>query len=172
MDRWIAKELKSRLPSLEGVTVLDCGCGDGHNSISLAELGASVTALDRADSIQAIQELADSHHLNIKTEQENLLDWKSTQQYDVVLFTHVLHFLLKQKRQLAMQRVLEATKAGGLLVFADLEDKEPVSDICVYTLSNALSNITAESFLIDDVPHEGANFPHSHKVFYLVGEKK
>ena len=173
MDKWIYSRLCSRFLHFEGLTTLDLGCGEGFNTIGLAKLGAKVTAVDRqAAMIERTQKLADKEKVTIVTEVAKIQDFQPNTKYDIVLFTHVLHFIPSENRESVVQKAVDSVKTGGVLVFADLEDDFPVSVKCLSLLEASLKDIEIERFSVKDEPHLGANYPHQHRVIYLIGTKK
>ena len=173
MDKWIYDKLSSRFPHFEGLTALDLGCGEGLNAVGLARLGVEVTAVDRQTAaIERTQKLADKEKAIIITEVTKIQDFQSDTKYDIVLFTHVLHFIPSENRECIIQKVVDLVKTGGVLVFADLEDDFPVPTEYLSLLETSLENIEAEKFSIKDEPHLGVDCPHQHKVFYLIGTKQ
>ncbi len=173
MDKWIYDKLSSRFPHFEGLTALDLGCGEGLNAVGLAKLGVEVTAVDRQTAmIERTQKLANKETAIIKTEVIKIQDFQSDTKYDIVLFTHVLHFIPSENRERIVQKVVDLIKTGGVLVFADLEDDFPIPAEYLSLLEASLKDIKTERFSVKDEPHLGADYPHHHKAFYLIGTKQ
>ncbi|MBR3249039.1 class I SAM-dependent methyltransferase [Candidatus Saccharibacteria bacterium] len=173
MDKWIYDKLSSRLSHFKGLIALDLGCGEGFNAVGLAKLGIKVTAVDKqATMIERIQELANKEKVTITTEVVEIQDFQPNTRYDIVLFTHVLHFIPSGDREYIIKKVVDLVKTGGLLVFADLEDDFPVLAECLSLLETSLKDIKTERFSVKDEPHLGADYPHHHKAFYLIGIKQ
>lgn len=145
----------------------------GINSVGLAKSGVKVTAVDKQTAmIEKVQELARKKRVKIMTQISKIQDFQSNTQYDIVLFTHVLHFIPDDFQPGIIQRIIDLAKPGGIPVFADLEDDSPISLKQLSLLENSLKDIEIERFLVKDKPHLGVNYPHQHKTFYLIGIKK
>lgn len=173
MDKWIHNKLCSRFSQLKSLTALDLGCGEGLNAVGLAKLGAEVTAVDRQVAmIERTRKLANKEKAIIITEVNKIQDFQSDTKYDIVLFTHVLHFIPSENRERIVQKVVDLIKTGGVLIFADLEDDFPVPAECLSLLETSLKDIKTDRFSVKDKPHLGADYPHQHKAFYLIGVKK
>jgi 2-polyprenyl-3-methyl-5-hydroxy-6-metoxy-1,4-benzoquinol methylase len=107
---------------LRGRAVLDVGCGDGVNSVLLAQLGARVTGVDvSGESLRLARQrverngLAD-HVTFIQTPIENA-DLPENG-FDVVWGDGVLHHVLDEL-PLVMQRLVRWAHPDGLLVFSE-----------------------------------------------------
>ena len=173
MDKWIYEKLHSRLPRFDGLKILDVGCGEGLNSVELAKLGAKVTAIDKqVTMIEYVRKLVRKEKVEVLTKTTTIQDFQSDIQYDIVLFTFVLHFFSSEVQIQTVQKVLDLVKPGGILVFADLEDNSSVSSECLSVLKDSLEDIDIERFIVKDKPHRGVNYSHQHKVLYLIGTKK
>lgn len=111
----LVRQLAIVLPTLEGLAVLDAGCGEGKNAEFFASHGAIVTALD-------ISELAISHaktlwasSLNIKWYIRDIADWVMVgDAYHIVVAYGLLH-CLRSRQEIAdiVVRLQRATKPGG-----------------------------------------------------------
>ena len=108
----------------------------------------------------------------IITKVTKIQNFQPNTKYDIVLFTHVLHFIPSENRENVVQKAVDSVKTEGVLVFADIEDDFPVSVKCLSLLEASLKGIETERFSVKDEPHLGANYPHQHKVLYLAGAKK
>ena len=173
MDEWINEKIRSRIPNSKGLNALDLGCGEGLNSLGLAKTGIVTTAVDKqAKMIELVKTLASKEGVEIFTRISTIQNFQSSTQYDIVLFTHVLHFLPRNTQTKIIKKIIGLVKPGGTLVFADIEDNYSVLPEVLLLLEEFLTDIELERFTIKDNPHRGVNYPHQHKVFYLIGVKK
>ncbi len=110
------------LDDLCGKQVLDVGCADGHNSILLAKLGASVTGIDISPkSIELARERACVNEVECSTrficspiEQANI----PPASFDVIWGDCVLHHLIAEQEPL-MERLHGWLKPGGTMLFSE-----------------------------------------------------
>lgn len=98
-------------------TVIDIGAGQGHHSIFLAEQGFAVTALDTDAALVAqLSKTAEERGLPITSEIGDVRRLDTSNQWDVVICTFVLHFLQDREVDGAIQKLKDITKPGGLIV--------------------------------------------------------
>lgn len=124
-DFWEPEEKVVELSKLlKSGTVLDLGAGQGRDSIFLAEKGFDVTAVEREHSQVEILETKNANLENkVKIEEVDLKDFKSDQQYDVVICDMVLHFMTPEDVVATIQRIQDMTKEGGYNIVTSYSDK-------------------------------------------------
>ena len=109
---------------LDGLRILDIGCGAGILSESMAALGADVTGVDPAERNIAIAR----HHAQAAglavTYRHGSVDSLELGQFDVVLNMEVVEHV--QNVELFMARCCDATAAGGLQFLATI-NRNPLS---------------------------------------------
>jgi len=77
---------------LEGLSILDAGCGTGEKSIYFASLGADVTAVDVNDAqLHRAQLLAEKHKTRVEFRRADILTLDLKRKFDLVLCSGVLH---------------------------------------------------------------------------------
>lgn len=105
-------------------TVLDMGAGFGRNAIFLAQQGFQVTAVELNDKpLQNLQKNAEENKVTIKTIQSDIKDFKSSEKFDVVISTMVLHFLSRDEIVSTIQNMKALTNPNGLNVISAYTDK-------------------------------------------------
>lgn len=162
---------------LNGLHILDCGCGEGDNALMLTKQGADLTLLDNSLERlnKAVYKLVNEGFL-AKSILSDIENWTPDTQYDIVIFTNVLHFLPKEKQQQALDNIFKTLKPKGILVFTDLIDDAPIPN---NIRERILQNLNTEEgttlegvYTAYDLPHKNMNFPHIHRMHYIVGTKK
>lgn len=114
-----SKLIQKRLGDLAGRSVLEFG-GGGNNFrlLSMAKWsGAVVTALDfSGEGLKVLNELFRINGCNATTVQDDILNWKPLEQYDVVVHWGVLEHFVDPMPML--KKSVEALKPGGILLFS------------------------------------------------------
>src|SRR5712692_1578607 len=130
------KEFRLRiLGRLTGKTLLDVGCGDGHNAVMFARMGARVTGLDvspgavelarRRANVNGVADLTTFICSPVETADI------APDSFDIVWADAILHHVLDDL-DLVLRHLARWTRPSGLLMFA-----EPVN------LANALRRLRA-----------------------------
>lgn len=115
-----ALEYKDKLP-LNGMKILDVGCGGGLISMPLAQMGAQVTGVDaNKHNIDAASQYAKDNKIDIElkhTTAEKLLP-KAKQSYDVVISLEVIEHVANPKE--FVQNLARLIKPGGMIVLSTI----------------------------------------------------
>ena len=117
------KEFRFRvLGGLAGKTLLDVGCGDGHNAVMFAKMGARVTGLDvspgavriarRRAEVNGVSELTTFICSPVETAE------LAPDSFDIVWADAILHHVLAEL-ELVLRRLASWAKPSGLLMFAE-----------------------------------------------------
>lgn len=131
---WFSPELdldfEQALTNLNLVTgkVLDIGTGPGTQAMALAERGFEVTATDLSQTaIDKAIDKAKEKGLDISLKQDDILNSKLSQKFDIVLDRGCFHVLPPERRQDYVHVVDSLIKPSGYLFlkcFSHLETRE------------------------------------------------
>ena len=110
------------LGDLTGKTVLDVGCGDGTNAVTLAKLGAHVTGIDISPkSIATAQERARinglSNRIRLICAPLEVVEL-APDSFDIVWGDAILHHLIPEL-DAVLERLTACAKPGGLVIFSE-----------------------------------------------------
>lgn len=109
-------------------SVLDVGCGEGRNSIFLAEQGHSVDAFDISEAgISKAKYLADLKKVNVNFFMQDLREFTFLYDYDVILSHGVLHLPEKNVRDAFIIKAQDHTKIGGYHAIGIFTNKLPAT---------------------------------------------
>jgi len=99
--------------------VLDLGCGQGRDAISLARLGFEVVGIDHSEvGIQQLNQIAQKENLNLVGEVGDIYQVANHEEYDFILLDSMFHFAKKdKKREVELIRtILTEVKSGCFIV--------------------------------------------------------
>jgi len=78
--------------------VLDLGCGQGRDSISLGRMGFTVTGVDISSvGINQLNEICELEKLNVKGVVQDLDEVNNINDYDVIVLNSMFHFYKNDK---------------------------------------------------------------------------
>jgi SAM-dependent methyltransferase len=122
--------LVSAVAALEAGRVLDLGCGEGGDSVWLAERGWEVVAVDIAEAaITRARGEAAAHHIpdgRITWIVQDLARWQPTEAYDLVSACF-LHSPVDFPRTAVLRRAAAAVAPGGHLLLVGHAEPPPWS---------------------------------------------
>ncbi len=127
--KYAIKEL-SKLSLTGSESFLDVGCGDGKISQYIAEKFLPHGHLVGIDKNQPMIETARSNiksDANVSYECSNILDYKTTNQYDVATSFWTLHWLAdKQEYAKALKTISSALKPSGKALLCHIAEYDPL----------------------------------------------
>lgn len=151
-----AIETKDSTP-LNGLKILDIGCGGGLISMPLAQMGADVTAIDANESnIKAAGDYAKDNQIDIQLQHitaEELLP-KANQSFDVVVSLEVIEHVANPKD--FIQNLTKLVKPGGMVVISTINR----------TLKSYVFAIVMAEYVLGWVPKK----THHHSKFIKPSE--
>ena len=110
------------------LSILDVGCGEGRNSIFLAEKGHDVDAFDISEAgINKAKRISESKNVVVNFFVQDLADYSFQKQYDVIMSHGVLHLPEKAVRSKFIEDVKRYTKPRGLNIVGIFTNRLPVT---------------------------------------------
>ncbi len=106
--------------------ILDIGCGQGRNALPLARLGYEVTGVDSSGvGISQMLKVAASENLSIDGRVEDMFEFDTYQEFDVILLDSMLHFTQKDRQKEAdwIGTIFSRIKKGCYVVFCIPENQ-------------------------------------------------
>lgn len=109
--------------------VLDLGCGQGRDTISLARLGYSVTGIDNSKvGIDQMNKIGVIENLNLKGEVGDMYSFNLFDEFDIVLLDSMFHFAKKEKEKEIglINKIVSNIRKGSLMVVCIQDTGEKV----------------------------------------------
>lgn len=107
-------DVLGKYPDLK--TVLDLGCGDGVDMISLAERGYHVTGIDQSGEEAVLYRAKQKSLDNVNFITGDITSYPfDTESYDCVLCSGVFHLLSAENIELVANKAKQITNPGGLI---------------------------------------------------------
>jgi tellurite methyltransferase len=96
--------------------LLDIGCGEGKDAVFFARCGYDVSAFDISDAgLDKLRRLADKANVNVHAFKANLLDYRLSEEYDILYSSGVLHYIKPNLRDEVMENYKANVREGGLV---------------------------------------------------------
>ena len=122
----VHSEVLEAMESLSPGKALDLGCGQGRNSLFLAQHGFEVTAVDQNElALEILQSIVEQEDLEMTVGLYDINSANLKQSYDLIVSTVVLMFLQADRIPAIIRNMQDQTNPGGynLIVCAmDTED--------------------------------------------------
>lgn len=99
--------------------VLDLGCGQGRDAITLARLGYSVTGIDNSKvGIDQMNQIGQTENLKLVGLVGDIYTFDQFNQFDILLIDSMFHFAKKDKEKEIgfVKKIVSKLKNGGLFV--------------------------------------------------------
>lgn len=170
---------------LSGGSVLDLGCGRGHDSLFLANNNFRVTAVDISEvSINQIKIKKNEFSLdNLELICGDISDFEiAKDKYDVIICRNVLNFLDKEKALEILNNIKSKAKIGSYIVIDVFTKDDPSftsgNKFTCYFEEQELLKIFSdfkvvyylENTILDN-GHPGFELPHKHGVSKIIVQK-
>ncbi len=170
---------------LPGGSIIDLGCGQGHDSLFLAKNNFSVIAIDSSEvAINQIEAKKNKFSFNnLEPVCGDIIDFEIIKdKYDVIICRNVLNFLNKDKALKIVNSIKNNSKIGSYIIIEVFTKNDPsfVSDnkFNCYFEEQELLKIFLEfkvvyylDNIISDNGHPGFEAPHKHGVLKIIVQK-
>jgi 2-polyprenyl-3-methyl-5-hydroxy-6-metoxy-1,4-benzoquinol methylase len=117
-DRRLVAPWLNSAKLLKGAQILEIGCGTGSSTVSLAEQGANVTAIDILEkSLAVAKERCRIYGLDVEFHQANAIEAQKMfmdRHFDFIVFYASLEHMTLDERLQAMQSTWDMLSPGGL----------------------------------------------------------
>lgn len=130
------------LGEIDGLSVLDLGCGGGHNSVALASRGAVVTGIDFSEAqLSLARARASQHGLEIAFVNSSIEQYleDNRRSFDVIFSCFALEYIPDQG--LIIGLAARALRAGGSLVLCDLHPLVSSADLVGVTRQSFIATV-------------------------------
>lgn len=146
--------LQRMLPSVEGLRLLDLGCGTGRNARYFAQRGARVTGIDfSGKAIEIARRLSSGS--NPEFRQQSLFDLDDREAFDIALSWGVLTVACKNETEVQniLQRVRKLLTKGGKVLLCEPIHRGPLHRVLNMDIREFLRIMESTGFEITSLRH-------------------
>ena len=104
------------MPPTQPLKLLDIGCGEGKDSVFFARCGYDVTAFDISEAgLEKTKRLADKARVHVNTFRANILDYRLSENFDILYSSGVLHYIKPELCSEIMANYKSHVNENGLI---------------------------------------------------------
>lgn len=166
---------------------LDLGCGQGKDSVFMAEKGFNVVAIDKSlDKIKNLEGYLEGKEIKGKVTVlgQNLADFDiEKDKYQIINAFNSLQFLPKEKALNVIEKMKNGVKIGGYIIISGFTINDSLHEIPenqhkgffeLGELKKIFSDFKLDFYeesTIDDIGHMGFPEPHKHCLVRMIARK-
>lgn len=166
---------------------LDLGCGQGKDSVFMAEKGFNVIAVDKSlDKIKKLKDYLDGKEIKkrISLFSQDIADFDiEKNKYQIINAFNSLQFLSKQNALNTIEKIKSGLENGGYVIISCFTINDPLYQIPdnqhkgffeLGELKKIFSDFRIDFYeekTIDDIGHPGFPEPHKHCVVKIIAQK-
>lgn len=165
------KKAFEMLPIKPGMHILDAGCGTARWSIQLARMGAIVTGIDMSREMLELakQRATENQVQNITFLNQSIEELSFRRTFDATICITVLQHITDGLRlNLAVDKIIQLTKKGGLILTMDSAPAKKKEDMVILDMGVKHMEVRTKGEWIDLFESKGAEFLRSREIS-LVG---
>lgn len=131
INRHLEKDLTQFFDDFENNTALDVGTGTGTGALYLARRGFKVTAVDYSKTaIEMARKNAEALNLSVKFFQDDFLDSKVIEQFDLIIDSSFLHCIVKKEdRANCFQKIKNCLNSNGKIFIHTMIQSDDMSEM-------------------------------------------
>jgi tellurite methyltransferase len=166
---------------------LDLGCGQGSDSLFMAEKGFNVVAIDKSlDKIRTLEKYLEGKEIKerISLLCQDIADFDiEKDKYQIINAFNSLQFLLKEKALDVIEKMKNGLENGGYIIISSFTTCDPLYQISdnkykgffeLGELKSVFSDFKIDFYeekTIDDIGHLGFPEPHKHCIVKIIAQK-
>jgi len=163
-------------------SVIDLGCGEGRDSIYLAQLGLEVTGIDISPlGLERARELAAKSDLKTEFHCADFNELQLNRKFDAVLCSGSLHYMPTASRKSTLEYLKQCTTPGGIHSISGFVHDDSIGPDPDATGSEELLNSKELESIYSDwdisiyneevIKCNSGGIPHRHKIARLVAAR-
>ena len=178
----LVRLLGDYLPSFQGLTVIDAGCGEAKNAYWLAEQGARVLAVDISELALANAASRRKPELDVIFRQDDFVELNlESEAFEISIAYGLLHCLSNiETVTFACEKMRYLTKPRGYLVVCTFNDRRSVDRVAHPNLNACLlpHEFYVDQFSKEEIlyetdedlteTHPNNNVLHTHSITRLI----
>ncbi len=164
----------------KGSKILDLGCGEGRNTIFLAQEGFDLTAIDISKvAVDQMNHKLKQLGFNVEGSVCSIQDYDFNSKYDAIISTTVIHLLSKEDQIKCIENMQINTKHNGFNLITVFTKKDhgflEYPELSFLNLDEFVPFYCNGNWTIlineEYIKHETHGVPHDHNIAIILAQK-